>query len=254
MARERIYFKNQQELEIMRNNGRVLAELFERYKEIIAPGMSTYDLDRIAEEFMRSKGGVPSFKGYDGFPGSICASVNQVVIHGIPDEKTVLQEGDIIGIDLGFYKNGFHVDTAFTFQIGAVDALKEKLCRVTKEALKAGILSARVGKSLFDISNAVQTVVEAEGFSVVREFVGHGVGKDLHEAPQIPNYRKNGLSKIKLKPGMTLAIEPMVNAGTADIIVKSDGWTICTADGKPSAHYEHTVAVTEKGPVILTAL
>lgn len=254
MAREKIHLKNQQELNIMRENGRVLAQLFEKYKEILTPGMTTYDLDRIAEEFMLSKGGKPSFKGYQGFPGSICSSVNQVIIHGIPDEKTVLQEGDIIGIDLGFYKDGFHVDTAFTFLVGKVDALKEKLCQTTKEALKLGILSTRIGKSLFDISNAIQTKVESEGFSVVREFVGHGVGKNLHEAPQIPNYRKNGLSKIKLKEGMTLAIEPMVNAGAADIVIKSDGWTICTADGKPSAHYEHTVAVTKKGPLILTAL
>jgi methionyl aminopeptidase len=180
--------------------------------------------------------------------------VNDVVIHGIPGEKVILREGDIIGIDVGVFRNGFHADSAFTFQIGTVDPVKSELCRITKEALKIGITQARTGKSLFDLANGIQSCVEAAGFSVVREFVGHGVGRDLHEPPQIPNYRKNGLAKIKLKPGMTLAIEPMVNAGTADIIIREDGWTICTADGKPSAHYEHTVAVTEKGPIILTAL
>lgn len=255
MSREKIYFKNKMELEYMRQNGRVLAELMEKFKEIVKPGISTYDMDKIAEEYMISKGGIPSFKGFDGtYPASICASINNVVIHGIPNKKDILKEGDIIGIDLGFYKNGFHSDMAYTFRIGKIDPLKEKLCDTTLEALKLGIVQAREGKSIFDISNAVQTIVEANGFTVVREFVGHGVGKKLHEPPQIPNYRKMGLSKIKLRRGMTIAIEPMVNAGTADIIVRDDEWTICTADGKPSAHYEHTIAITEKGPMILTAL
>ncbi|PKL15205.1 MAG: type I methionyl aminopeptidase [Spirochaetae bacterium HGW-Spirochaetae-6] len=254
MAREKIRYKNKLELEYMRQNGRVLAELFEKIKTIIAPGISTLDLDRIAEEFILAKNGIPSFKGYEGFPASICASINQVIIHGIPSKNDILKEGDIIGVDVGMFRNNLHADTAYTFKIGKIDEKKEILCRVTQEALQLGIAAAHNGRTLFDISNAIQTHVEKHGFSVVREFVGHGVGNDLHEPPQIPNYRKNGLSKIKLRPGMTLAIEPMVNAGCQDIVVRDDQWTICTADGAPSAHYEHTIAVTENGPLILTAL
>lgn len=254
MSRVKIFLKNEDQIQIMRENGRIIAEIFQKISETIQAGMSTYDLDKITEEYIISKGGIPSFKGYDGFPGSICSSVNEQVIHGIPSKEAVLEEGDIIGIDIGVYKDGFHADSARTFKVGKVDSEKEKLCEVTALALKYGIASARKGKSLFDISNAIQTCTEDAGFSIVREFVGHGVGKDLHEAPQIPNYRQKGLSKIKLRAGMTLAIEPMVNAGTKDIIIKKDGWTICTADGKPSAHFEHSIAITEKGPIILTTL
>ncbi len=254
MSKVKIPIKNEIEIGYMRQNGMVLAELFQKIKEIIKPGISTMDLDKISEEFIKSKGGMPSFKGYEGFPGSICSSINDVVIHGIPNKNDIINNGDIVSIDIGFFKNGFHSDSCFTYKIGTIDPLKEKLCEVTKEALKLGISNARIGKSIFDIANAIQTHVESHGFSIVREFVGHGIGKKLHEAPQIPNYRKMGLAKIKLKPGMTLAIEPMVNAGSKDIIIKDDEWTICTADGSPSAHYEHTIAITKKGPMILTTV
>lgn len=254
MIKEKIPLKSNAEIEIMRSNGKKLAEIFEKLKEIIQPGISTYDIDKIVEEMILKENALPSFKGYEGFPASICASLNEVVIHGIPSKKDILKEGDIIGIDIGFYKNNFHIDCAYTYRIGKIDALKEKLCDATLHSLKLAIIQARIGKSIFDISNAIQTYIESAGFSVVREFVGHGIGKKLHEPPQIPNYRKIGLSSVKLKPGMTLAIEPMVNSGCADIVVREDQWTIVTADGKPSAHYEHTIAITEKGPLILTSL
>ncbi len=254
MPKMKIELKSEVQLGYMRKNGAVIAELFEIYKEKIKPGISTLELDIIAEEFFTSKGGIPSFKGYEGFPASICSSINQVIIHGIPSKDEIVKDGDIVSIDIGFFKDGYHADSSFTFKVGKIDDEKENLCNITQESLQLGIANARVGKSIFDIANAIQSHVENAGFSVVREFVGHGIGKKLHEAPQIPNYRKKGLSKIKLKPGMALAIEPMVNAGTKDIVIKDDEWTICTADGKPSAHYEHTVAVTAKGPIILTAL
>ena len=252
--KNKIQLKTKAEIEYMRQNGRIIAEIFEKFKEIIKPGISTLELDKIAEEYIVSKGGIPSFKGYQGYPASICTSINEVIIHGIPREDQILAEGDIIGIDIGVYKNNLHADSAFTFRVGEIDEIKTKLCDTTMKALKLGLATARSGKTIFDIANMIQNCVEAEGFSVVREFVGHGVGRTLHEPPQIPNYRKRDLSKIKLKPGMTLAIEPMVNAGMKDIIEGDDKWTISTADGKPSAHYEHTVAITDRGPVILTAL
>jgi len=247
-----IVIKNSIEIEYMRINGKILGKIFGKIKEYVKPGISTFEIDKIIEDLILSNGGVPSFKGYEGYPAASCISVNDVVIHGIPNKEEKLKEGDIVGIDIGFYKNKFHVDSSYTFKVGKVDDIKEKLCNVTLKALMSAISIAREGRTLFDISNIIQTIVEENNFSVVREFVGHGVGKKLHEPPQIPNYRIKGLSKIKLRKGMTLAIEPMINAGSKDIKIDKDSWTVRTADGKPSAHYEHTIVITDKAPEILT--
>jgi len=244
--------KNPIEIEYMRENGKILGKIFGKIKEYIKPGITTYEIDRIIEDLILSYDGAPSFKGYEGYPASSCISINDVVIHGIPSKDTILKEGDIVGIDIGFFKNRLHVDSSYTFKVGKINELKEKLCETTKKALLSAISVAREGKTIFDISNTIQTIVEKNNFSIVREFVGHGVGRELHEPPQIPNYRVNGLSKIKLKKGMTLAIEPMINAGTKDIKIDKDNWTVRTADEKPSAHYEHTILITDKNAEILT--
>jgi methionyl aminopeptidase len=242
--------KSYQELQMMRKAGRIAAQAMRALRMAIKAGVTTEELSNIAESFILEKGGRPAFKGYRGFPASICISVNDEVVHGIPGKK-VLKEGDIVGIDLGVEYEGYYGDIAATFPVGKVDAEAKRLIEVAKEALKVGISQCQVGNHLFDISAAIQEVVEKNGFSVVRQFVGHGIGKSLHEDPQVPNYGERGKGPL-LESGMTFALEPMVNAGGWEVEVLSDGWTVVTADGSLSAHFEHTVAVTDKGPWILT--
>lgn len=238
------------EIEQMRRAGSLVGQVLEKLREHVAPGVSTRELDAIAENMIRSRGGVPSFKGYRGYPASICASVNNEIIHGIPGDR-MLVDGDIISIDCGAMLGGYHGDAAMTFPVGPVSAEAEKLMTVTREALNAGIAMARLKMRLGDIGNAIQRHVEANGFSVVRDFVGHGIGRHMHEDPQIPNFGPAGMG-MRLRTGMVLAIEPMVNAGVHEVVVMDDGWTACTRDGSLSAHFEHTVAITDDGPEVLT--
>lgn len=238
------------EIEQMRRAGSLVGQVLEKLREHVAPGVSTRELDAIAENMIRSRGGVPSFKGYRGYPASICASVNNEIIHGIPGDR-MLVDGDIISIDCGAMLGGYHGDAAMTFPVGDVSAEAEKLMTVTREALNAGIAMARLKMRLGDIGNAIQRHVEANGFSVVRDFVGHGIGRHMHEDPQIPNFGPAGMG-MRLRTGMVLAIEPMVNAGVHEVVVMDDGWTACTRDGSLSAHFEHTVAITDDGPEVLT--
>ena len=238
------------EIEQMRRAGSLVGQVLERLREHVAPGVSTRELDAIAENMIRSRGGVPSFKGYRGYPASICASVNNEIIHGIPGDR-MLVDGDIISIDCGAMLGGYHGDAAMTFPVGDVSAEAEKLMTVTREALNAGIAMARLKMRLGDIGNAIQRHVEANGFSVVRDFVGHGIGRHMHEDPQIPNFGPAGMG-MRLRTGMVQAIEPMVNAGVHEVVVMDDGWTACTRDGSLSAHFEHTVAITDDGPEVLT--
>ena len=247
-----IFLKSKQEIQLMREAGKIVAETHEILKAAITPGISTLELDKIAEENIRKYNAIPSFKGYGGFPGSICASINEEVVHGIPGSK-IIKEGDIISIDIGACYKGYHADAAKTHAVGIISEEDRKLIEVTKESFYEGLKFAKLGCRLSDISHAIQTHVEKNNFSVVRDLVGHGVGKQLHEDPQIPNYGSPGKGP-KLKEGMVLAIEPMVNAGKFHVKMLGDGWTIVTIDSKKSAHYEHTIAITEDGPLILTRL
>ncbi len=243
--------KSREEIKKIRRASQIVAEALSTLKQVITPGITTKELEQIAEEVIRSRGGVPAFKGYRGYPASICASVNDEVVHGIPSIDVILREGDIISIDLGVIYEGLIGDAAMTVPVGRIDKETERLIRVTEEALYKGIKEARINRRVGDISHAIQRYVESQGFSVVRAFVGHGVGRSLHEEPQIPNFGYPGKGP-KLKEGMTLAIEPMVNAGTYEVVIMKDGWTAKTADGSLSAHFEHTVLVTRNGPEILT--
>lgn len=236
----------------MRVAGRMVAEILALLSEKVVPGVTTAELDRFAEAECRKRKALPAFKGYGGFPYTICASPNEKVVHGFPD-NTPLREGDILSIDFGVIFGGFYGDAAVTLPVGAIDPDRARLLEVTKRSLALAIAAALPGARLSDVSNAVQSFVEKEGYSVVREFVGHGIGRQLHEAPQIPNFGPPGQGP-RLKPGMTLAIEPMINAGEPGVKILADGWTAVTLDGKPSAHFEHTVAVTEGDPQILTLI
>ncbi|GFN23025.1 type I methionyl aminopeptidase [Thermanaeromonas sp. C210] len=247
-----IILKGRREIEFMRQAGRVVAEALAALERRIAPGVTTLELNRLAEEILERRGAVPAFKGYRGFPASICTSVNEEVVHGIPGLKKLV-EGDIISIDIGAVINGYYGDAAATFPVGVIDEEKRRLLEVTREALWQGIRHAVVGNRLSDISYAIQSHVEKEGFSVVRDYVGHGIGSQMHEEPQVPNFGSPGRGP-RLRPGMTLAIEPMVNAGGHQVMTREDGWTVVTADGRPSAHFEHTVAITDNGPEVLTLL
>ena len=250
-----IYLKNKEEIQKMRSAAQVVVEALGKMRENVVPGVTTWDLDRMAEDLAVSKGAKPAFKGYSSYPASVCFAVNSEVVHGIPSKKNVLKEGDIVGLDFGVVLDGFYGDSAITVPVGNISPEAEKLLKVTEESLMRGIKEARPGNRLYDISAAIQEYVEGEGFSIVRSFVGHGIGKKLHEDPQVPNFvpeNGNNGRGMKLKPGMVMAIEPMVNVGRPDVKILNDGWTAVTVDGTLSAHFEHTVAVTEDGPLVLT--
>ncbi|MFS0820956.1 type I methionyl aminopeptidase [Bacillus sp. 1P02SD] len=247
-----IICKSPREIEILREAGKIVALTHQELQKYITPGISTKELDTIAEKFIRGYDAIPSFKGYNGFRGSICTSVNEELVHGIPGDR-VLQDGDIISIDIGAKYNGYHGDSAWTYPVGAISLENQKLLEVTKNALYQGLEEAKPGVRLSNISHAIQVYVETHDFSIVREYVGHGVGKELHEEPQIPHYGPPNKGP-RLKPGMVLAVEPMVNAGSRYVNTLADNWTVVTVDGKTCAHFEHTIAITETGYEILTKL
>jgi len=248
-----IILKSADELKAMQRAGKVVAQAHALVRELVRPGATTWDLDRAVEEFILKQNAIPAFKGYQGYPASICTSVNEVVVHGIPSQEEVLEEGSIISVDIGAFVDGFCGDSAWTYPVGEISPDVQLLLDTTEEALFQGIEQARVGNRLSDISHAVQRRAEERGFSVVRDFVGHGIGRQMHEAPQIPNFGPPGRGP-RLKSGMTLAIEPMVNVGGYHVEVLADNWTVVTRDRSWSAHFEHTVAITDEGPVILTTL
>ncbi len=247
-----IILKSTDEIKRIADACKIVAEALYEIQKITEPGITTKELDRFAESFTVRKGAKPAFKGYRGYPASLCASINKEVVHGIPS-ATKLREGDIVSIDFGVYYKGFYGDGAITLPVGTVSGATERLLSVTKEALYKGIEKAAAGNRLFDISNAIQRYVEGNGFSVVRNFVGHGIGRELHEEPQLPNFGNKGEGP-ELMEGMTLAVEPMVNAGGWEVLILRDGWTAVTKDGSLSAHFEHTVAITKDGPRVLTAI
>lgn len=246
-----VVLKTRRELSAMREAGKISSRALRLAGEAVQPGVSTWEIDRLVREFIEKQGAVPTFLGYGGFPASSCISVNNVVIHGIPSKDVVIRQGDIVSIDIGATYEGFVGDNAWTFPCGDVSQEAQALMDATREALFEGIQAARAGNRIGDIGSTVQRYVEARGYSVVRDFVGHGVGAKMHEDPSVPNYGTPGRG-VRLLPGMTIAIEPMINAGVKEVKVLKDGWTTVTADGKLSAHFEHSVAITENGPVILT--
>lgn len=245
-----IFYKTPRELDLMRQAGRIVALTHQELQKYIVPGITTKELDAIAENFISKHDAIPSFKGYNGFRGSICTSVNEELVHGIPGNRT-LNQGDIITIDIGVNFGGYHGDSAWTYPVGTIDDESEKLLKVTEESLYIGLQKAKPNEHLTNISHAIQTFVESNGFSIVREYVGHGIGQNLHEEPQVPNYGPPNKGPI-LKPGMVLAIEPMVNVGARYVKTLEDQWTVVTVDGKRCAHFEHTIAITDEGYEILT--
>ncbi|MBP2655354.1 MAG: methionine aminopeptidase, type [Firmicutes bacterium] len=247
-----IILKSERELSYMRDAGRVVAKTLVEVRKAVKPGVSTQELDELAEEYIKRSGAIPAFKGYHGFPGNICASVNEEVVHGIPGLRK-LKSGDNVSIDIGTVINGYNGDAAITVPVDKIDAEVQKLLDVTEKSLYKGIAQANVGNRLSDISHAVQSFAESYGYGVVRDFVGHGIGRSMHEDPQVPNYGSPGRGP-RLKSGMTLAIEPMINMGTHEVKTLDDGWTVVTVDKKQSAHFEHTIVITPDGPEILTKL
>ena len=247
-----IELKSERELVYMRDAGKVVAETHQELAKAVAPGITTKELDQIAEDYITSQGAIPAFKGYRGFPATICTSINEEIVHGIPGLRS-LKTGDIISIDIGAVINGYYGDAAVTLPVGEISEEAARLLEVTEQCLYKGIEQAQVNNRLTDISHAIQSYVEANGFSVVRDFVGHGIGKKMHEEPQVPNFGMPGRGP-RLKPGMCLAIEPMVNMGSYHVEVLLDNWTVVTSDKQLSAHFEHSIAVTEKGPLILTKI
>ncbi len=247
-----IILKSEREINYLRDAGKIVAETLVEVKKAVKPGVTTLDLDRIAEEYIKGRGAIPAFKGYHGFTGNICSSINEEVVHGIPGLRK-LKSGDNVSIDIGAVINGYNGDAAITVAVGEVDAEVQKLLDVTEESLYKGIEQAIIGNRLSDISHAVQVHAEQYGFGVVRDYVGHGIGRSMHEDPQVPNYGDPGRGP-RLKAGMTLAIEPMVNLGTYEVKTLDDGWTVVTLDGKRSAHFEHSIAITDGKPEILTKL
>ncbi|MFH1337207.1 MAG: type I methionyl aminopeptidase [Candidatus Zixiibacteriota bacterium] len=245
-----IELKTEREIEIVKRNGQILAKTLNLLEKKTRPGMKTKELDQLAEDFIKKQGAHPAFKGYRGFPASICVSINEEVVHGIPGER-VIEPGQIVSLDVGIFKDGYYADAAETYPVGEVSEEAQRLIRVTRQALEHAIGSLKAGRHLSDLSFAIQSFVEENGFSVVRDLVGHGIGKKMHEEPQIPNFGLPGQGVV-LKKGMVLAIEPMVNAGTYEISTREDQWTIVTSDGSLSAHFEHTVAVTDNGAEVLT--
>ena len=246
-----IVLKTSRELGFMREACRISAGALQLVGKCVEPGVSTAELDKIAEDYIRSQGATPNFKGYSGYPATACISINNEVIHGIPSKKRILKAGDIVSVDLGAALEGYNGDNAATFAVGDISEEAKRLIDATRESLYEGITAARAGGRIGDIGSAIQRYVEARGFSVVREFVGHGIGTKLHEAPEVPNYGTAGKG-IRLLPGMTIAIEPMINQGLSGVKTLSDGWTVVTSDGSLSAHFEHTVAITSDGPQIMT--
>ena len=246
-----IYYKSEEEVELVRKSSLLVAKTHAEIAKLIKPGISSLELDQIAEEFIRDNGGEPAFKGYNGFPCTLCASPNEVVVHGIPNNEPI-NDGTILSIDCGVFMNGFYGDSAYTYEVGEVKKEIKMLLKVTKESLYKGIENAVSGKRIGDIGYAIQEHAENNDYGVVREMIGHGIGKNLHESPEVPNYGRRG-SGIKLKKGLVIAIEPMINMGTRDIMQHSDGWTITTLDKKPSAHFEHTVVVREGEAEILSS-
>ena len=245
-----IYLKTAEEIELMRGACDLVSRTLGEVAKWVAPGVTTLKLDTIAREFILDNGGKPSCLGYHGFPGTLCIEVNETVVHGFPSAYT-LQEGDIVGTDCVAELNGYHGDSCYTFAVGEIDEKTSRLLQITKESLYKGIEAAKAGKRIGDISNAVQTFCERNGYSVVREMCGHGIGKSMHEDPEVPNYGRRGIGPV-LKPGMVIAIEPMINLGSKNIVISSDGWQCRTRDRKPSAHFEHTIAITHEEPEILT--
>jgi len=236
-----IFYKTEEEIELLKLSNRLVSATEAELVSMILPGTKTIDLDKRAEEFIRDHGGVPGFLNYQGFPNTLCISINDAVVHGIPNNYE-LQEGDIVSIDCGVYMNGFHGDSAYSFAVGEISEEKQRLLQITKESLYKGIEAAVSGNRVGDIGHAVQKYAEDAGFSVVRELVGHGVGRNLHERPEVPNFGRRGRG-VKLKEGMCIAIEPMINAGAKEVMQENDGWTIRTQDGRPSAHFEHSIAI-----------
>lgn len=247
-----IYLKTDEEIELMRNANQLVGMTLGEVAKYIEPGVSTLKLDQIAEEFIRDHGAVPAFLGYGGFPNSICASVNENVVHGIPSSTSILKEGDIISVDCGTILNGYVGDSAYTFCVGEVDPKVKELLKTTKESLYLGIQAATEGKRVGDIGYAVQTYCESHNYSVVRELVGHGIGRQMHELPQVPNYGRRGCGPL-LKSGMCICIEPMINLGSKNVVFERDGWTVRTKDRKCSAHFEHCIAIRPEGPEILSS-
>lgn len=245
-----IHYKTKEEIELIRHSSLLVGKTLAEVAKLIKPGVTSLELDKIAEEFIRDNGGEPTFLGYNGFPGSLCVSINDCIVHGIPN-SVPLQNGDIISVDCGVYKNGFNGDSAYTFQVGEVDRQVQQLLRVTQECLDKAIDACRVGNRIGDIGSACQKHAESFGYGVVRELVGHGLGADLHEKPEVPNYGKAGKG-LKLREGLVLAIEPMINLGVKEIDQLSDGWSIVTQDGLPSAHFEHDVAIVDGKPEVLS--
>ena len=246
-----IIYRSPQEVEKLRVSSRLVAATVQHLAAMVEPGITTAELDRAAEAYIRQHGGIPAFKGYRGFPATLCTSINSEVVHGIPSKKRRLKAGDIIGIDCGAIVDGYYGDHAITFAVGDITDEGRMLLETTRQALEAGIAQARVGNRLSDISHTIQTYAEKRGYSVVKAFVGHGIGTALHEEPQVPNFGPPGRGP-RLREGMVLALEPMLNIGSADVEILSDNWTVITADGALSAHFEHTVAVTEQGGVVLS--
>jgi methionyl aminopeptidase len=247
-----IFLKSDEEIEYLRISNQIVAKTLAEMAKIIAPGVCTMQLNKVADEFIRDNGAIPNFLNYGGFPYSICTSVNEQVVHGFPSDKVFLEDGDIISVDCGALINGFHGDSAYTFCVGNVKPEIIDLLRATKESLYKGIEQAEEGKRLGDVGNAIQTYCENRGYSVVREMVGHGIGRDMHEAPEVPNYGRKG-NGILLKSGMTICIEPMINLGTKNLVFEKDGWTTRTLDRKPSAHFEHAIAIRRGKADILSS-
>ena len=246
-----ILIKSQREIELMREAGRILDLTRQLLEQQIKPGVSTLQLDALAEEHIRSLGAIPSFKGYHGFPGSICTSINEVVVHGIPSMKHILKEGDIITLDFGVNYKGYHADSATTYPVGQVSDEVQKLLEITEKSLYVGLEQAKPGNYISDISYAIESFVKPFGYGIVEEFTGHGIGRDLHEEPYVPNFGKPKQGPV-MKPGMTFCVEPMINLGTKRVKILSDNWTTVTSDRKPSAHFEHMIVITETGYEILT--
>lgn len=247
-----IILKSREEINVMRDASRIVAEVMAELSGMLKPGVTTLELDRIAEELVKSKKAIPAFKGYQGYQHTLCLAVNEEVVHGIPSDRQ-LKEGDIIGIDCGVLYNDFYGDHAWTFPVGKIKDSASRLIETAKEALKRGIAAATADNRLFDISAEIQAAAEEKGYSVVRDYVGHGIGKDLHEDPQVPNFGERGTG-MRLRPGLVLALEPMINEGTYEVEVLKDGWTVVTKDRKLSAHVEHTIVVTQEGPKILSKI